>query len=93
MISAIRQERKVELAFEGQYYWDMRRWGLAEKQFSNYRVHGLKIVKNADNTFTYYYVECDTEDRHFPAKMLGSFPLPTSELSNNSEVVQFPAWN
>ena len=25
--NAIRQERRVELAYEGLWYWDLRRWG------------------------------------------------------------------
>ncbi len=29
---AIRQERKVELAFEGHRYWDVRRWRIAIEQ-------------------------------------------------------------
>jgi starch-binding outer membrane protein, SusD/RagB family len=91
LMAAIRQERKVELAFEGQYYWDMRRWGLAESVFSNYRTHGLKIVKNDDGTFTYTYVETDTKDREFPSKMY-RFPLPQNEIANNSAVSQFADW-
>lgn len=30
---AIRQERKVELAYEGQWYWDLRRWKVAHEQY------------------------------------------------------------
>ncbi len=91
LMAAIRQERKVELAYEGLYYWDMRRWGLAESAFTGNRVHGLKIVQNANGSFTYSYVDCDLEDRHFPAKMY-RLPLPTTELNNNSSVEQYPEW-
>ncbi len=91
LMAAIRQERKVELAYEGLYYWDMRRWKLAESAFTGNRVHGLKIVQNANGSFTYSYVDCDKEDRHFPAKMY-RFPLPTTELNNNSAVEQYPEW-
>lgn len=91
LMAAIRQERKVELAFEDLYYWDMRRWGLAESTFSNYRTHGFKIVKNSDGTFTYTYVECDRKDREFPSKMY-RFPLPTAEVENNSAISQFDDW-
>ena len=49
--AAIRQERKVELAFEGLWYWDLRRWGDAQKAYptglDNYQVHGLKIAPSA----------------------------------------------
>ena len=93
--NAIRQERKVELAFEGLWYWDLRRWEVAHKQYpeglTGYQQHGLKIVKNADDTFTYSYVSVDDRDRNFLEKMY-QFPLPTSELTSNSLVDQFPEW-
>ncbi|MBE6236620.1 MAG: RagB/SusD family nutrient uptake outer membrane protein [Bacteroidales bacterium] len=93
--NAIRQERRVELAFEGLWYWDLRRWGVAHKAYpeglTGYQVHGLKIEKNADDTFTYTYVSVDTEDRNFPEKMY-RFPLPSSELSNNGLVDQYEEW-
>lgn len=92
---AIRQERKVELAFEGLWYWDLRRWGVAHKQYpeglSGYQQHGLKIERNSDGTFTYTYVSVDDQDRNFPSKMY-RFPMPTSELNNNSLVEQYPEW-
>ena len=94
--NAIRQERKVELAYEGLWYWDLRRWGVAHKQYpeglSGYQLHGLKIEKGEDGTFTYNYVSVDDKDRNFLEKMY-RFPLPTSELTSNSLVNQFPEWN
>ena len=93
--AAIRQERKVELAFEGLWYWDLRRWGVAHKQYpeglTGYQQHGLKIEKTGDDVFTYTYVSVDDRDRNFLEKMY-QFPLPTSELTSNSLVEQFPAW-
>lgn len=91
LIKAIRQERKVELAYEGLYYWDMRRWGLAETAFTKMRVHGFKIEDNGDGTFKYTYVDCDGQDRNFPKKMY-RIPLPQSELEANSLVQQYPEW-
>ena len=94
--AAIRQERKVELAYEGLWYWDLRRWGVAHKQYpeglTGYQQHGLKIEKTGDDTFTYTYVSVDDRDRNFLEQMY-QFPLPTSELTSNSLVDQFPAWN
>jgi len=92
LMTQIRQERKVELAYEGQYYWDMRRWGLAQTAFTGTRVHGLKIEKNGSGQFVYTYVDCDKQDRNFPAKMY-RVPLPVSEITNNTSVSQFPEWN
>jgi hypothetical protein len=90
LMAAIRQERKVELAFEDLYYWDMRRWGLSNTAFSNYRTHGLKIEKSGSD-FVYTYVETDRKDREFPSKMY-RFPLPQSEIENNTAITQFDEW-
>ena len=93
--AAIRQERKVELAYEGLWYWDLRRWKVAHKQYpeglTGYQQHGLKIEKNDDGTFTYTYVSVDDQDRNFPEKMY-RFPMPTGELNNNGAVEQYPEW-
>ena len=93
--NAIRQERKVEFAYEGLWYWDLRRWKVAHKQYpeglTGYQQHGLKIEKNSDGTFTYTYVSVDDQDRNFSEKMY-QFPIPSSELDNNAEVDQYPAW-
>ena len=93
---AIRQERKVELSYEGLWYWDLRRWGVAHKQYpeglSGYQVHGLKIEKTGDDTFNYTYVSVDDKNRNFLEKMY-RFPIPTSELTSNKLVNQFPEWN
>ena len=92
--TAIRQERKVELAYEGLWYWDLRRWGVAHKAYpeglTGYQQHGLKIEKSGDS-FTYTYVSVDDKNRNFPEKMY-RFPIPSSELSSNSLVEQYPEW-
>ena len=92
---AIRQERKVELAYEGLWYWDLRRWGVAHKQYpeglTGYQQHGLKIENNGDGSFTYTYVSVDDQDRNFPEKMY-RFPMPSGELNNNGAVEQYPEW-
>lgn len=91
LLSDIMHERKVELAYEGQLYWDMRRWKRAESEYSDYRVHGLKIEKTTAGK-TYKYVEADDVDREFPAKMY-QIPLPQDELESNASVSQFTVWN
>ena len=100
---AIRQERKVELAYEGHWYWDLRRWGVAKEAYpeglTGYKLHGLKIEKDAkgtpedesDDVYTYTYVSVDDKDRNYPAKM-DRFPLPESEMASNKEVQQYPEW-
>lgn len=93
--TAIRQERRVELAYEGLWYWDLRRWQEAAKEYptglNGYQVHGLRIDKQPNGDFTYTYVSVDDKDRNFPEKMY-RFPLPASELNSNASVTQFPEW-
>ena len=92
--TAIRQERKVELAYVGLWYWDLRRWEVAHKAYpeglTGYQQHGLKIEKSGDS-FTYTYVSVDDKNRNFPEKMY-RFPIPSGELSSNSMVEQYPEW-
>ncbi len=91
LIAAIQRERKIELAYEGQYYWDMRRWKRAATEFNNYRVHGLKIEK-AGAGFSYKYVDCDGQNRYYPARLQNRIALPLDELQNNSAIEQFEEW-
>lgn len=91
---AIVQERKVELAFEGLHYWDLRRWEVAAKAYpeglTGYQQHGLKIEKDGDG-FRYTYVSVDDKNRNFPERLY-RFPMPESELSSNALVDQYDEW-
>ncbi|RXF68030.1 RagB/SusD family nutrient uptake outer membrane protein [Arcticibacter tournemirensis] len=94
LFSAIRQERKIELAYEDHLYWDMRRWRLADKDYpagyNNYRVHGLRITQNS-GSYLWQYVDCDKENRKFLTKTY-VLPIPNSELNNNSGIQQYDEW-
>ncbi|WP_019541439.1 RagB/SusD family nutrient uptake outer membrane protein [Proteiniphilum acetatigenes] len=87
----IREERKIELAFEGQRYWDLRRWRTALDILGGKRMHGMKITKNADDTFTYEIVDCDGQNRFFEERYY-QFPIPLSEIQNNPECKQIDKW-
>lgn len=82
-----RNERQVELAFEGHLFWDMRRWKLAHIAYNNYRCHGFKIT--GDN---YEYIDVDYQDRKFLERTY-VLPIPLDELENNSLVEQYDEWN
>lgn len=79
-------ERKVELAYEGHLFWDMRRWKLAHIEYNNVRAHGFKITGS-----NYEYIDVDYQDRKFLEKTY-ILPIPDSELENNSLVEQHPLW-
>lgn len=90
LFQAIRQERKIELAYEGHLYWDMRRWKLAHTAYNNYRVHGMKIAQSGAG-YVYEIVDADLQDRVFLEKTY-VLPIPYSELVNNSAIEQYDQW-
>ncbi len=81
-----RNERKIELAFEGQLYWDMVRWKLCHTEYNNYRRHGVKV----DNG-TYTYVPVDDTDLRYSDKCY-VLPVPQSEINNNNLIEQYDNW-
>jgi hypothetical protein len=87
MRDAIVQERRIELAFENQRFWDARRWKRAEQWF-NGAARGVQITKTG-TTFTYKYV--DVEPKTFTAKM-NFFPIPDAEIRYNPKMKQNPGW-
>lgn len=93
--TAIKQERRVELAYEGLWYWDLRRWKLSAERYptglNGYQVHGLRIEMQPNGDLVYNYVAVDDRDRNFPEKMY-RFPLPINELTSNALVDQYPEW-
>jgi hypothetical protein len=89
MRARIRNERRVELAFEEHRFFDVRRWKIAE-QTENKPLMAMKITKNADGTFSYLVVKA--EDRLFNEKMY-LYPIPEVEvLKSDGNLVQNPGW-
>ena len=89
----IRNERRVELAFEDHRLWDTRRWMTATTEL-NSPLEGVKIVKNdADGTFAYEKVT--VENRVFSPKMY-FYPIPGSVILNEQVIAagwpQNPIW-
>lgn len=90
MMAAIEHERKVELAFEGHRYWDLRRWRKAHIVLNNVRFHGHKVTVNG-NGFDYTEVDCDKENRYFPTSFY-YMPITQTEIVNNQAMKQIQGW-
>ncbi|HET7732689.1 MAG TPA: RagB/SusD family nutrient uptake outer membrane protein, partial [Paludibacter sp.] len=87
-IERVKNERRVELCFEGHRFWDVRRWKDGEKYF-NGNLTGLRLTKNADKTYTYETFV--VESRVFNEKMY-VMPIPYSEILNSKLLEQNPEW-
>jgi hypothetical protein len=87
-IERVKNERRVELCFEGHRFWDVRRWKDGEKYF-NGNLTGLRLTKNADKTYTYETFV--VENRVFNEKMY-VMPIPYSEILNSKLLEQNPEW-
>ncbi|HLP05374.1 MAG TPA: RagB/SusD family nutrient uptake outer membrane protein [Paludibacter sp.] len=87
-IERVKNERRVELCFEGHRFWDVRRWKDGEKYF-NGELTGLKLTKNADKTYTYETFV--VENRVFDEKMY-VMPLPYFEIQNSKLLQQNTGW-
>ena len=88
----IKQERRLELAFEEHRFWDLRRWKDAETLL-NKPVNGIRITKDGAGDFTYTVFEADT--RVFDPKMYW-YPIPRTEIlkyrNAGKTIVQNPGW-
>lgn len=81
MRELIRNERRLELCFEGHRFWDMRRWGLPLNE---------PITGYFHSGFT--YVELPTvEIRNYPTYAT-YLPIPYSEVLRFTELEQNKGW-
>ena len=75
MRDIIRNERRIEMAFEEQRYWDIRRWRIAETIFEK-PLRGLSIQVVGTKT---NYHEVDVLSAKFDTKRY-FYPIPYSEV-------------
>ena len=90
LLARIKNERRVELAFEEHRYFDVRRWLDAEVDL-NKNATGVKIVKNDDGTKIYTPGRI-VEERSFNAPAMYWLPIPKSEIDKNPNIQQNPGY-
>lgn len=90
MREIIRNERRIELAFEEHRFWDIRRWKIAE-DVMNEPVRGVEIHKQADGSFLYNY-DVVVRTSVFEERMYW-YPIPRGEMNGNTKLTQNPGWN
>lgn len=91
--AAIQRERQVELATEGQRYFDVRRWMIADKNGEgrqNGYVHGMN-VRGEPNDIDDFNRVVEASQIVFNRKMY-LYPMPDSEMRKTKNLVQNPGW-
>ena len=82
----MRNERRVELAFEGHRFWDIRRWKIAPETCN---IYGLSINRSDDGTFIPTPILL--QSRQWEDKMY-FYPISEVEMHKNKGLNQNPDW-
>lgn len=89
MREVVRNERRIELAFEDHRWHDIRRWKIAmvtNNRFNNV----MKITKNSNGTYTYERRSSIRRHNFRPEMYL--MPLPDAEINKMPAMLQNPGW-
>ncbi|UII19558.1 RagB/SusD family nutrient uptake outer membrane protein [Fulvivirga ligni] len=85
MREVIHHERRVELAFEGFRFWDVRRWMIAEETQAN-TMTGMEVKRNGEAvSYNKFNVR-----KHIFRDALYYWPIPQSEVGKSPEMLQNP---
>jgi hypothetical protein len=88
---AIRRESRIELATEGQRYFDVRRWMIAENAPGEGGQGGDFTGMNTDATKITFHTRKRLQTRAFSRKNY-LYPIPLNEIRKSKVLVQNPGW-
>ena len=88
---AIRRESRIELATEGQRYFDVRRWMIADKAPGEGGQGGDFHGMNVDQAQPAFYTRTKLQTRSFKNKNY-LYPIPLDEIKRSDVLVQNPGW-
>lgn len=91
--AAIQRERQIELATEGERYFDVRRWMIADKNGEgrqNGYVHGMNVRGESNDKEDFNRI-VEASQIVFNRKMY-LYPMPDSEMRKTKNLVQNPGW-
>ncbi|SEW43898.1 RagB/SusD family nutrient uptake outer membrane protein [Chitinophaga arvensicola] len=83
MRSRIRNERRIEMAFEEQRYFDVRRWKIAETT-ENIPAYGILPSKQSDGSIVYTKIIA-LANRKFDKAKNYWVPIPQSEINSSGK--------
>ena len=86
---ALRHERTVELALEGNRFFDIRRWRIAESTCNMDKVDGMRYVDKLSGELV--TVSTDYKKKFSTRDYL--WPIPYNERQLNANLTQNEGWN
>ncbi|WP_316746729.1 RagB/SusD family nutrient uptake outer membrane protein [Pedobacter gandavensis] len=89
--AAIRRESRVELCTEGQRYFDVRRWMIAENPSGKDKQGGAFYGMNMNGDANTFFQRSVVETRVFETKQYLQ-PIAYNELEKGKNLVQNPGW-
>lgn len=90
MRTAVRNERRIEMAFEEQRFWDIRRWKIAAQVYNGAPLQGMDIQLSSGGQIFYNLIPVLTPVFRDPQMYL--YPIPYSEVIKNNQMKQNPSW-
>jgi hypothetical protein len=90
-LQTIRHERLVELFTENKYYWDMKRWRIADKKLNNYVAEGIyPYYKWEDKAYIFKKVKVGYSETFYPKMYYQE--IPKDEISKDPNLIQNPGY-
>jgi starch-binding outer membrane protein, SusD/RagB family len=102
---ALRYERKIELANDGLRWYDLRRWGIANRVMNGYlylnrdaKPWTKEVLTGFDDSYTPIYNHAEaikaftTQEVVYRENKDERWPIPKSEMDANNKLVQNPGY-
>ena len=90
-LEKIQKERRMELAFENQTYWDIRRWRIADKEINNRQWKILSPYYVYDEG-KYIFLESVLETLYTFQVRVYYQQIPTEQIATNPKLLQNPGY-
>ena len=84
-LEKVRNERRIELAFEDHRFWDIRRWKIGNVVEN---IYGIRIIGSGDS---FSYERVLVEKHQWKDKMY-LYPFPQEEIYKNGNLKQNTGW-